>query len=135
MDNDKQRLSVEAARLYYLSDYSQQEIATRLGVSRPTVSRLLQLAKEKGYVRIDIVDPLEDLDALGEQLRKQYSLEAVQVCYSPANEYKEIQRHISKRAAEYLHEIVQDSDIIGVTWGTYDVFSGTPVRAKAGARR
>ncbi|MFD1887510.1 sugar-binding transcriptional regulator [Paenibacillus wenxiniae] len=117
MDNDKQRLSIEAARLYYLSDYSQQEIATRLGVSRPTVSRLLQLAKEKGYVRIDIVDPLEDLDALGEQLRKQYSLEAVQVCYSPANEYKEIQRHISKRAADYLHEIVQDSDIIGVTWG------------------
>ncbi|MDN4618850.1 sugar-binding transcriptional regulator [Paenibacillus sp. PsM32] len=118
MDNDKQRLSIETARLYYLSDYSQQEIATKLGVSRPTVSRLLQYAKEKGYVRIDIVDPLEDLDALGEQLKKRYRLDTVHVCYSPINEYKEIQKHISKRAADYLFDIVKDTDIIGVTWGT-----------------
>ncbi|WP_017813531.1 MULTISPECIES: sugar-binding transcriptional regulator [Paenibacillus] len=118
MDHEKQRLSIETARLYYLSDYSQQEIASRLGVSRPTVSRLLQYAKEKGYVRINIVDPLEDLDELAEQLKRKYKLDTVHVCYSPVNEYKEIQKHISKRAADYLYEIVQDSDIIGVTWGT-----------------
>lgn len=118
MDDEKQRLSIEAARLYYLSDYSQQDIAQRLGVSRPTVSRLLQFAKEHGYVRIDIVDPLEDLDALGHELKLKYMLDTVLVCYSPLNEYQEIQKHISKKAAEYLHETVQDSDIIGVTWGT-----------------
>ncbi|MCY9516757.1 sugar-binding transcriptional regulator [Paenibacillus apiarius] len=117
MDNEKQRLSIEAARLYYLSDYSQMEIATRLGVSRPTVSRLLQHAKEQGYVRINIVDPLEDLDALGDRLKQKYKLDTVLVCYSPLNEYQEIQKHISKKAADYLHETVQDADIIGVTWG------------------
>ncbi|CAM3625102.1 MULTISPECIES: sugar-binding transcriptional regulator [Paenibacillus] len=118
MEQDKQRLSIEAARLYYLSDYSQQEIAARLGVSRPTVSRLLQHAKEQGYVQISIVDPLEDLDALGERVKKRYKLDQVLVSYSPINEYREIQKHISKKAADYLHEIVKDSDIIGVTWGT-----------------
>ena len=82
MDQDKQRLSIEAARLYYMSDYSQQDIATRLGVSRPTVSRLLQHAKEQGYVQISIVDPLEDLDALGEGVKKKYGLEQVLVSYS-----------------------------------------------------
>ena len=97
MDQDKQRLSIEAARLYYMSDYSQQDIATRLGVSRPTVSRLLQHAKEQGYVQISIVDPLEDLDALGEGVKKKYGLEQVLVSYSPINEYREIQKHISKR--------------------------------------
>ncbi|MCM3289164.1 sugar-binding transcriptional regulator [Paenibacillus sp. MER 180] len=117
MDHDKQRLSIEAARLYYLSDYSQMDIAAKLGVSRPTVSRLLQYAKEQGFVRIDIVDPLEDLDALGARLRHRYGLDTALVCYSPVNEYKEIQKHISKRAAEYLAETVQDTDIIGVTWG------------------
>ena len=117
MDQDKQRLSIEAARLYYMSDYSQQDIATRLGVSRPTVSRLLQHAKEQGYVQISIVDPLEDLDALGEGVKKKYGLEQVLVSYSPINEYREIQKHISK-GADYLHETVQDADIIGVTWGT-----------------
>lgn len=118
MEDEKQRLSIEAARLYYLSDYSQQDIAARLGVSRPTVSRLLQYAKERGYVRIDIVDPLEDLDALAQDLKRKYTLDTVMVCYSPLNEYQEIQKHISRKAAEYLHEIVQDTDIIGVTWGT-----------------
>ena len=52
MDNEKQKLSVEVARLYYQSDYSQQQIALQLGISRPTISRLLQYAKEKGYVKI-----------------------------------------------------------------------------------
>lgn len=118
MDIEKQRLSIEAARLYYMSDFSQQDIAARLGVSRPTVSRLLHHAKEQGYVRISIVDPLEDLDALGEQVKQRYKLDQVLVSYSPLNEYREIQKHISRAAAEYLHQIVQDADIIGVTWGT-----------------
>lgn len=117
MDNDKQRLSIEAARLYYISDYSQQEIAARLGVSRPTVSRLLNYAKEQGFVRISIVDPLEDLGVLGERIKQKYGLDHVLVAYSPENEYREIQKHISKKAADYLHETVQDKDIIGVTWG------------------
>lgn len=117
MDQDKQRLSIEAARLYYLSDYSQIDIAAKLGVSRPTVSRLLQYAKEQGFVRIDISDPLEDLNELGARLKQKYDLETVLVCYSPVNEYKEIQKYISKAAADYLHETVQDTDIIGVSWG------------------
>ncbi len=118
MDSEKQRLSIEAARLYYQSDYSQQQIATLLGLSRPTVSRLLQHAKDKGYVRIDIIDPREDLDILASELKKQYGLDTVQLCYSPLNDYEEIKKHISKKAAEFIHEIVQDGDIIGVTWGT-----------------
>ncbi|MCJ8012411.1 sugar-binding transcriptional regulator [Paenibacillus sp. KQZ6P-2] len=118
MDIEKQRLSIEAARLYYQSDFSQQDIAARLGVSRPTVSRLLQFAKEQGYVRIDIVDPNEDLNVLSQKLKNKYGLDTVQVCYSPLNTYEEIKKHITKQTADYLHETIQDKDIIGVTWGT-----------------
>jgi deoxyribonucleoside regulator len=118
MDNEKQRLSIEAARLYYQSDYSQQQIAAQLGVSRPTVSRLLQHAKDQGYVRIDIIDPREDLNILANDLKKQYQLDTVQLCYSPLNDYEEIKKYISKKAAEFILETVQDGDIIGVTWGT-----------------
>ncbi|MDR0271269.1 sugar-binding transcriptional regulator [Paenibacillus sp.] len=117
MDHDKQRLSIEAARLYYVSEYSQMEIASRLGVSRPTVSRLLQYAKEQGYVSIQISDPLDNLNELGLLLKQKYELDTAVVCYSPVNEYREIQKHISKAAADFLNETVQDTDIIGVTWG------------------
>ncbi|QDH23651.1 sugar-binding transcriptional regulator [Saccharibacillus brassicae] len=118
MDLDRQRLSIEAARLYYMSDYSQQEIATRLGVSRPTVSRLLQHAKENGFVRISISDPLEDLDALGTELSRRFGLQAARVCHSPQNDYREIRGRIAAEAAAYLDETIQDGDIIGITWGT-----------------
>jgi DNA-binding transcriptional regulator LsrR (DeoR family) len=46
-----------AARLYYGDDLSQQEVAERLNVSRSTVSRLLQLARETGIVRIEVRPP------------------------------------------------------------------------------
>ncbi|MGG1876141.1 sugar-binding transcriptional regulator [Paenibacillus cisolokensis] len=131
MDYDKQRLCIEAARLYYLSDFSQQDIADRLGVSRPTVSRLLQHAKEQGYVRIQIIDPQDDLDALGERVRKKYALDQVLISYSPVNEYREIQKHIGKKAADYIHDIVKDNDIIGVTWGTTMHAVATQLQHKA----
>jgi len=118
MDLEKQRLSIEAAKLYYQSDYSQQDIAERLGVSRPTVSRLLQYAKDRGYVRIEIMDPLEDIDIIAGELKAKYGLETALVCFAPIKSDEEIRKHISKRAADYMHEIVQDTDIIGVTWGT-----------------
>lgn len=118
MDKEKQRLSIEAAKLYYQSDYSQQEISTKLGLSRPTVSRLLQYAKDKGYVKIEIRDPREDADILANELKMKYKLDTVQLCHSPLNEPDEIKKNISKEAALFLNNTVRDGDIIGVTWGT-----------------
>ncbi|AKN33426.1 RNA polymerase sigma70 [Clostridium carboxidivorans P7] len=118
MDSEKQQLSVEVARLYYQSDYSQQQIATQLGISRPTISRLLHYAKEKGYVKIDIIDPFADLDKLAYQLKEKYQLNDVHVVFSPKDDYISIREYISKEAAEYLEKIVKNGDIIGVSWGT-----------------
>ncbi|MEY8000482.1 sugar-binding transcriptional regulator [Clostridium sp. Mt-5] len=118
MDSEKQQLSIEAARLYYKSDYSQQEIASQLGISRPTVSRLLQYAKDKGFVKIDIVDPFDDLDKMSHQLREKYELKDVRVVFSPKDDYELIRQYIGKEAAEYLSEILKNGDILGVSWGT-----------------
>ncbi|TWS18468.1 MarR family transcriptional regulator [Tsukamurella asaccharolytica] len=48
---------VRAAREYYENDATQAEVAALLGVSRPTVSRLLAEAKRRGIVRIEVVSP------------------------------------------------------------------------------
>lgn len=50
-----------AATLYYEQDATQAEIAERLGLSRPTVSRLLSEARSTGVVRIEVAS-LEDVD-------------------------------------------------------------------------
>jgi DNA-binding transcriptional regulator LsrR (DeoR family) len=67
-----------AAQMYYVEDATQATIATRLGMSRATVSRLLAEARRDGIVRIEIVAPIEhDLDELGERLRVALDLDAV----------------------------------------------------------
>ena len=57
-DKDKELLSIRVAELYYQLNNSQQEIASKLDISRPTVSRLLQYAKDKGYVQIKVTTDL-----------------------------------------------------------------------------
>ncbi|AIS63223.1 sugar-binding transcriptional regulator [Listeria ivanovii] len=118
MDKQKEQLSVEVARLYYQADFSQQEIAAKLGVSRPTVSRLLQNAKIKGYVKIEVQDPFANLTELAMGLKEKYQLKNVSVAFSQTNDYLEITKQISQNAAEYLTEIIRDKDILGVSWGT-----------------
>ncbi|MGK9267862.1 DNA-binding transcriptional repressor DeoR [Bacillus inaquosorum] len=118
MDREKQQLSIEAARLYYQSDYSQQQIAEQLNISRPTVSRLLQYAKAKGFVQIRVMDPFEDLDALGSMLEEKYGLLEAHVVFSPTPDYAGITHDLSRYGAEYMHETVKDGDIVGVSWGT-----------------
>lgn len=49
----------EAARMYYLEDANQVQIAESMQVSRPTVSRLLAEARRVGLVKIDVVNPIE----------------------------------------------------------------------------
>jgi deoxyribonucleoside regulator len=44
----------QAARLYYQDDLNQRQVANELGVSRPTVSRLLTQARREGIVQISI---------------------------------------------------------------------------------
>jgi deoxyribonucleoside regulator len=118
VDREKLGKVIEAAKLYYLLDYNQNEIAKVLGVSRPTVSRLLQQAKNDGIVQITIMDPTEDVANLSVQLENKFNLKKAIVTSVPQFENHIIKNYLGEKAAVYLHEIVEDGDIIGVTWGT-----------------
>jgi deoxyribonucleoside regulator len=118
VDRDKLSKVIEAAKLYYLLDYNQNEIAEKLGVSRPTVSRLLQQAKSEGIVQINIMDPFEDVENLAHQLEIRFNLKRAIVAPIPQFENHIIKNYLGEKAALYLDEIVKDQDIIGVTWGT-----------------
>ncbi|MDD6849626.1 MAG: sugar-binding transcriptional regulator [Anaerovibrio sp.] len=118
MYRDKDNLAINVAKLYYRSDFSQQKIAQELGVSRPSISRLLQYAKDKGYVNIQIVDPVEDMSIMEQRLKDKLHLKDVKIASSTINDEEEIKKYISIAAAQYLDGIIKDGDIIGVGWGT-----------------
>ncbi|MEH7439600.1 sugar-binding transcriptional regulator [Neobacillus drentensis] len=130
MDKEKISKVIEAAKLYYLLDYNQNEIAKMLGVSRPTVSRLLQQAKSDGIVQINIMDPTEDVENLGKQLEKRFNLKKAVVASIPQYDDHIIKNYLGEKAAAYLDGIVKDDDIIGVTWGTTIYHVATELKQK-----
>ncbi|MFC4775928.1 sugar-binding transcriptional regulator [Paenibacillus sp. GCM10023252] len=109
---------IEAARMYYQLDYNQQDIAKRLGVSRPTVSRFLQLAKNEGIVQIKICDPNENNEELAHKLQEKFGLKRAIVAITPQYEDTIAKQAIGEAAAAYIEEIVKEGDTIGTTWGT-----------------
>ena len=54
MDDGKQDLQAQIAWLYYIGNLTQQDIAKKVGMSRPTVQRFLNLAVESGIVQVKI---------------------------------------------------------------------------------
>ena len=103
-----------AAEMYYLYDMSQKEIADRLSVSRPWVSKLLKRAKETGVVRIEINSPLVGNPEIESRIREKYHINNITVI-KPLVEHD--YTNISVAAAGYLISHVKNTDVIGVSWG------------------
>lgn len=107
---------LQVAKLYYEQNLSQSEIAAVLSISRPTVSRLLQFARENGIVKIQINDLLMDVSTLAKKLKKKYGLE-VHVVPTQGLVMKERLSAVGQAAAQYIEEIAKPQDIIGIGWG------------------
>ena len=73
----RQAQLVRASELYYERGLSQQKIADILGVSRPTVSRLLEEARKSGVVEIVVHAPLKQNYELSERLRRELDRKSV----------------------------------------------------------
>ena len=114
------------AYLYYDDKHSQETIAEIEGCSRQTVSKALQKAKDRGIVHIAIVPDLRTgyLHNLSRQVRQQLNLEDLVVVpghnfeHVRANEtIEEVVVEIAKAAADYLDQLLKDTDILAVSGG------------------
>jgi DNA-binding transcriptional regulator LsrR (DeoR family) len=96
----------EVARLYYVRDLTQQQIAERLGVSRFKVLRLLEQARAERVVRFEIDEPAAVDDELSRALEERYGLSTALVVDD-----------IAAAAATLLTRVVRSRDVLGVAWG------------------
>ena len=111
------KAAVTVSRLYYIDKISQTAIAKKLKMSRPTISRLLQLAHDNNIVQITINNPFEEVSDLPAQLAAKYGLKKVLIADQVGDSYESILNQIGQIAARYLGSIVRDNDTIGLTWG------------------
>jgi deoxyribonucleoside regulator len=118
---DKQKhlvMIVEAARLYYEHQFSQQQIAQKLHISRPGVSRLLQHARQQGIVKIEIIDPGEQGTQLESQLKREFQLKRVIVVPDDGDDLRIIKSRLGRAAAILLNDLLYPGVIVGISWGT-----------------
>lgn len=106
-----------AAKRYFVDSRSRIEISEELEVSRFKVARMLQIARERGIVRIEIVAPKSiDMD-LSIALRAKFGLKRALAIITPGESPQAIQESLGRAAAELLEEIVVEGDFLGFTAG------------------
>ena len=119
------------ANYYYMERLSQSEIAEKENISRSTVSRALDQARDMGIVRIEVSLPADSLATdLEEQLKETFGLKKVIVAPASVKESantteEQLIADVATVAAANLSEIVGDAEVIGVGWGrtVYNVTS------------
>lgn len=116
------RLISKVSLLYYNLDLTQQQIAKRLNLSRPKVSRLLKQARDLGIVKITVEiadDKYIDEEA---ELEKKYKLKEVIIVdleYTDSGATAHaLKLQLGKAGARYLQRTISENDVIGMSWGT-----------------
>ena len=125
--NDIEML-IHIARLYYEASMSQEEIASAINVSRPTISRMLNKAKQKGYIRTVVIDPFDSIHSMKSELKESFLLKDVIIVQSLGVDSRVVKQRVGSAAAEYLTHIIKPNDIVGVAWGTtiYEIAKALP---------
>ena len=114
---DRSRLLIEAARLYYEHNLNQAQIATKLDVSRPGVSRLLQEARDTGIVKIQIVDPGARGTRLESALREKYGLKHAIVVPSDKQDTV-LKSRMGSALITLFDQLLTENTTLGVSWGS-----------------
>ncbi len=113
------RLLSKVSMYYYLEGLKQEEIADKLLLSRPKVSRLLQQALDEGIVNITVNPPPNIHHDIEKALEKKYALqEAVVIEAADPNSEESVSMQIGQAAAEYFIRTLRSGDRIGLSWGT-----------------
>lgn len=131
MVNRDRNYLIQIAGNYYIDGLSQQEIAVKYDISRPTVSSLLKQCREEKIVEIRIQESDNSLvTALAERLKSSFEIDSVIVV--PSGDDSNITLTAAgSAAAELLASMLEDRIKIGLSWGSslYHVVQALPVQS------
>lgn len=112
------RLLTKVSRLYYDDELNQDEIVTRLHLSRSKVSRLLQQARDEGIVKTVVISPPGIYSELESRLEAKFRIQEAIVADVRNPESPEmLSRDLGTAAASFLLRTINADDVIGIAWG------------------
>ncbi|MEM5500293.1 sugar-binding transcriptional regulator [Ahrensia kielensis] len=118
MDQNREHLMVQVAKLYYDLEKTQAEIAKELGLTRWQISKLLSEAKAEGVVKIEIIPRSNRKTSLEVTLQKRFGLsDAIVVPMGNITDLSLMTDAVASAAANYIVNLSPKSPLIGVSWG------------------
>ena len=108
---------IEATWSYYHDGLNQNEIASRLGVSRASVVNYLNEARRRGYVRITLNSEVFLNHELSERLKDHFGLQQVLVVPSDPTGQAGSTERVARATADWLPHLLEPGDRLGVAWG------------------
>ena len=103
------------AHMYYNEGLTQQEIASRLQMSRIKISRLLRQAREQGIVKIEIKYN-GFFPELEQALTSAYGIQFI-IADSVSSDPADLLDSLGAVAADYLESMLSEQKVVAVGWG------------------
>ncbi|MEA4854305.1 MAG: sugar-binding domain-containing protein [Christensenella sp.] len=114
---DRRDLLIRVAKLYYLENKSQQEIADEIFTTRSNVSRLLSECVKQHIIEFRINDTSSEELELQKRLKKTFGLKGAIVV--PSTENREAtKRKLGEAVVSLLRHELKNGMTLGVSWGT-----------------
>lgn len=117
-EQSKLFLATKAAELYYLQDRNMEDIGAELNLSRSSVSRLLQVAKDKGIVEFRINGPNDQIRKLESQIRSRFAIRANVISTAGNLTSAERLERVGAETAKRLGNFLRPGISIGLAWGS-----------------
>ncbi|GAA4712251.1 sugar-binding transcriptional regulator [Brevibacillus fulvus] len=115
---EERRQIVKTANLYYMDGWTQEQIAKKMGVSRPVISKLLQKAKELGIVEVYIKDESVHTVELEQKLEKKFGLKDAVVVSTVGYTPEMVKQAVGQASAHYLSKNMKQVKKLGISWGS-----------------
>lgn len=126
----KSDAAYQAANLYYRERETMDAIAAHLDVSRPTVSRLLQHARDTGIVQVSLYPPTSTTRGLQMEIASRYNVDPIVVETTRGMGDRDRATRCAIAAARLLERFVVSGTVLGIAWGSTVGFIGQALSHK-----
>lgn len=112
-------LKLKALHYLYEMNYSQTEISKMLSISRVTLKKLLDEAKEEGMIKFEIFDTrnIKPIVELEDRVKETFHLKDVKIVDCSQDRLDMLTYKLAQEAGKYLEFLLSSNMKLGVTWG------------------
>lgn len=130
-DDEKKKL-IKVAKMYYLEELTQAQIAKKIGVSRPIISKMLQQAKEEGIVKITVLDDGFEVIEREQKIASKFGLLEVIITSTENMNQEQALMAVGKATANYVSKSLKSVRRLGVSWGKslYEMVREFPIEQR-----